>query len=740
MDMVEADVEPIAPAGGSPVVPPWLKRLGAVSWRLLVVIALGAVLAAIAFTISLVSATIVISLVIAATFAPLVLALRARGWPNALAAAVVTGSAVLVLGAVVALVALAFAPYVSEVIQGISSGIAEAKTAIAGAGLSTDAVDSVNQAVTQVEGWVKANVDQIAGAIAGVVTVAILSIFLVFFLLSDGNRAWVWMLSTTSDRDRGQIESSGHRALARVGGYLRGMAILASVMALVEFLFLVILGVPLAAPLAVLVFLGGFIPYVGGLVTTVVLVAVAAGSSGPQTATILLILIGALTFVRGKVLQPMIYGRSVDLHPAVVLLALPVGASVAGVVGLFAVIPVVAFLMAVTGSIVAAIGPADPTTDPEPLEPPWLDRLAQWSWRILAALALLYVGILLATQVPIVVLPLVIGLVLASTLAGLVGALQRRGRGRAAAAAIATAGMTLGVIFVVVIALSQIAGPMHEAIATAVQGGSIAAESGGAATGWVNGTTAAAASSVVGTIDGLLAGLAGVGVVLILGVLLTFYFLRDGDRIWGSLISRLRPWRRRAVGEAGSRSVGVLGGYMAGTAVVSAVGALSQYLIMTVLGLPYAIPIAILSFFLCFIPYIGGFITTGAAFLIAVAAGDTTVVVIMAIWTVVFNIVQGNIVSPLVYGRTVQLHPAIVLLAIPAGGEIAGVIGMFLVVPFLGVVAASWRTILQAAGETPTVEPTSGPGEALPDEASPSGSRSEVEGRGATTGGAIEPA
>jgi predicted PurR-regulated permease PerM len=81
----------------------------------------------------------------------------------------------------------------------------------------------------------------------------------------------------------------------------------------------------------------------------------------------------------------------------------------------------------------------------------------------------------------------------------------------------------------------------------------------------------------------------------------------------------------------------------------------------------------------------------------------------MAVWTIVFNIVQGNIVSPLVYGRTVQLHPAIVLLAIPAGGEIAGVIGMFLVVPFLGVVATTWRTVLRAAGEPPA------PGEAEAD-------------------------
>ena len=108
--------------------------------------------------------------------------------------------------------------------------------------------------------------------------------------------------------------------------------------------------------------------------------------------------------------------------------------------------------------------------------------------------------------------------------------------------------------------------------------------------------------------------------------------------------------------------------------------------------------VAVLSFILCFIPYIGGFVSTGIAFLLTVATGTPVDVVIMAIWTVVFNIVQGNIVSPLVYGRTVHIHPAIVLMAIPAAAAVAGMMGMFVVVPAIGVVAATWRPILSLLG------------------------------------------
>ncbi len=75
----------------------------------------------------------------------------------------------------------------------------------------------------------------------------------------------------------------------------------------------------------------------------------------------------------------------------------------------------------------------------------------------------------------------------------------------------------------------------------------------------------------------------------------------------------------------------------------------------------------------------------------------------MAIFTIVFNIVQGNVVAPIVYGKAVNLHPAIVLMAIPAGAALAGIIGMFLVVPFVGVVAATWRTVLRVFGDEPHV-------------------------------------
>ena len=97
----------------------------------------------------------------------------------------------------------------------------------------------------------------------------------------------------------------------------------------------------------------------------------------------------------------------------------------------------------------------------------------------------------------------------------------------------------------------------------------------------------------------------------------------------------------------------------------------------------------------------------------------------MAIYTIVMNIVQGNFVAPIVYSRTVSLHPAVVLMAIPAGSEVAGILGMFLAVPFLGVIAATWRTVLQVfATQADAMSGTPPPGpepELEPEEVAPAG-------------------
>jgi predicted PurR-regulated permease PerM len=685
------------PPASDELVPGWLRRLAAIGWRLLAAIALGLVLLYIAVELATVTTSILIAAIVAATFAPYVLELRHRGWSRIKAAAAVfLGAAFVILGTLVVL-GLAFLPYVGQVVAAMGAGVATLHARLAelsvppGVGIAVDAV------VRGVHGWLATAASGIAADIGTLATVGILATFLTFFFMMDGDKAWVWSLSSANTWRRDAISSSGHIALERVGGYLRGTAVIAAFDAVAEGVFLVLLGVPLAGPLAVIVFFGRFIPYIGGFVTTVLLLLVTLASQGTTAALILLILISILNIIQGKFLAPVIYHKTVDIHPALALIALPAGAALAGMVGLFAAIPVVAFVLAVSSAAISVLGvePARGAAGHDQVVPIWLDRLGQISWRLLVSLALLGVAIAAAVQVPIVVIPLVLGIVLSATLAPLAAILRRRGWPAGRAALAATLGATVAVVGIIALTVVSLADSADEIKATASAGAASADASTGGNAGALVGLADRFGGGVAGTVVSAISSLAGIGVIVLLSVLLTYYFMRDGAAYWHDFLRRVEPGRRSRIEAAGRRAFGVLGGYMVGTGAISLFGAATQFLIMTILGLPYALPLAVLAVFGGFIPYIGSLITTGLAFLVTVATGSPTDIAIMAIFTIVFNIVQGNFVAPIVYSKVVSLHPAVVLVAIPAGNEIAGVIGMFLVVPFLGVVSAVWRTVLQ---------------------------------------------
>jgi predicted PurR-regulated permease PerM len=551
----------------------------------------------------------------------------------------------------------------------------------------------------------------VAGSLASLATVAVLGGFLTFFLLVDGDKGWTWLMAPLDPWRAETVTASAEAGLRRVGGYLRRTTLLAAIDAVVVAVVLVVLGVPLAGPLAVVVFIGGFVPYLGAIVTAAIVVLATLAFAGTGPAVMVLLAIVVETIAADRLLADTPLGRSVDVHPVVVLLAIPAGAALFGLLGLFALLPISVFLLAVARSLVIALdleppgrqGPA--ATSPDGV-PAWLDRLGQWSWRGLVAVGLGALVVAVVVRVPVVAVPAVLAIVLAATLVPLTRRLRAAGWTSSLAAAAVTAGTAALVVAILAASVVWTVGPLTDIIETAVDG---ADETG---LDWLESLVGAIGSGIIVDIAGLLRALLGVALAGILALLLTFYMLRDGAAWWGRLVARLGGPRGSRVDDAGRRAVDVLGGYMVGTAGISLFGAVTSSLIMVILGLPLALPVGILTFFGGFIPYIGSFVTTALAFLIAVAVGSTTDIVVMAIFTVVFNIVQGNFVTPLVYGRALSLHPAVILVAIPAGNEIAGILGMFLVVPAVAVVAATWRSLLDSiahdAGDPrdPIAEPT----------------------------------
>jgi predicted PurR-regulated permease PerM len=284
--------------------------------------------------------------------------------------------------------------------------------------------------------------------------------------------------------------------------------------------------------------------------------------------------------------------------------------------------------------------------------------------------------------------------------------------------------MTVGgfglVLLVLGLTVAALAGPVQEIAAEASLGAALVDASLG------SGQTLGSILEVIGpaivrAVAVLVAVLVGLVITMVLGAILTFYMLRDGVKGFEVATERLTAWRRDELREASGRATSVVGGYMLGTGAIAAFGAATQFAIMWLLGIPLAWPLAVLSFFGGFIPYIGSALTTGLAFLVTVAVGDQVDIVVMLVFTLVFNIVQGNIVAPIVYGRAVSIHPAVVLLAIPAGAAVAGMVGMFLAVPVIGVVATTWRTVLRVFGREPVDRAGAAPARPLEEEAGAAG-------------------
>ena len=358
--------------------------------------------------------------------------------------------------------ALAFAPAIPIVVSSVEAGVESIKDQVAASG-SPELAEEFAAASANFQAWLGDNLASLVGSVANVVTIALLALFLTFFLLQDGEKGWGRAIEVTDGWRRERIDEAGHTALTRVGGYLRGTAVLSAIVAVTDLLYLTVLGVPLAAPLAILAFLGGFVPYIGGLIATGVILLTAWGAAGAQTAIILLVLIAVTRAVVSNVLRPMVYGSRVGLHPGIILLVLPAGAAVAGIVGVFAAVPVTVFIASFSASVIAALEP-EVATDEEPAVPRWLDRVAQWGWRVLAVLVVSIATILILALIPLVVAPLLLAGILAASVVPLVGVLRRRGWSNQRAAMAVTGGSVLAILAIMVVAIVALGPGLSDAI------------------------------------------------------------------------------------------------------------------------------------------------------------------------------------------------------------------------------------------------------------------------------------
>ncbi|MEW1692747.1 AI-2E family transporter [Streptomyces sp. NPDC091265] len=205
------------------------------------------------------------------------------------------------------------------------------------------------------------------------IATSVLALLLTFFFLRDSDRA-VHLAHTVAPRGTGDlVEAMGRRAFEAVEGFMRGTTFIALIDALCITAGLLILRVPGAVGLGALVLVGAYIPYLGAFISGAVAVLVALADRGLVIALWALGVVLAVQVLEGHILQPMIQSRTVQMHPATILIALTAGASVAGLLGMLLAVPACAAAFGIIGELRKGhLPPAhlQSGTDPTPDAPP----------------------------------------------------------------------------------------------------------------------------------------------------------------------------------------------------------------------------------------------------------------------------------------------------------------------------------------------------------------------------------
>ncbi|MCU1565940.1 MAG: hypothetical protein JWQ56_877 [Pseudarthrobacter sp.] len=344
----------------------------------------------------------------------------------------------------------------------------------------------------------------------------------------------------------------------------------------------------------------------------------------------------------------------------------------------------------------------------------WTDGLGRVGTRaaqVLLILTVAVVSVYALMQIKLLVIPVLIALILAAAIGPFVNMLRRRGL---------PGGVATGIAFVALLALlAGISTVIYFSVRN--QWGELAAQASSGLdeleqfllTGPIpieqeqlnqarEGIVQFATSSQVrsGAITGLSVVtefIAGASLM----VVILFFFLKDGAKIWNFFLRPFRGQREAKLRRVGSRTLEVLGGYVRGTAIVALVDAVAIGAALLIMQVPLAFPLAIIVFITAFIPLVGATVAGILAALVALVANGPVVALIVVAVVVAVNQLEGDLLQPIVMGKSLQLHALVILMALTAGTILAGIIGAVLSVP---LAAVAWAIIQVWTAEDPNLE------------------------------------
>ncbi|WP_210479431.1 AI-2E family transporter [Naasia sp. SYSU D00948] len=331
-------------------VPPGMRIAAAWSWRVLAIAGALALLIFLVIQLREIVIPLLIAVLLAALLVPLVQFLRRHGWPKWLAVAVAEIGTLVAIAGLIYLVVTFVARGFDDLRQRSVESFEQFRDYLVTSPFQISEAELDAYIAQAMEAIQRDSQVLLTGALSVGVTLGhvltgfLLVLFSTLFLLIDGKGIWHWVVRLFPHRARAAVDGAGRAGWLTLGNFVRVQILVAFIDAVGIGLGAFILQVPLAIPIAVLVFLGSFIPVVGAFVTGALAVFIALVYNGPVPALIMLGIVLLVQQLEGHVLQPLIMGSAVKVHPLAVVLAVVAGGILGGIPGTLFAVPIVATL------------------------------------------------------------------------------------------------------------------------------------------------------------------------------------------------------------------------------------------------------------------------------------------------------------------------------------------------------------------------------------------------------------
>jgi len=331
-------------------VEPLVRKTAAWAWRLLVILLAVVVLLWVMHRLEVIVVPVAVATMLTALLLPAVDWADRRGAPRGAAVALVLLGGAAIFGGILTFVVSQFVSGLPGLVEQVTRSIDSLQRWLVEGPLRLsrqqidNAADSAIRALRDNQEKLTTGALSTAAPLTEIVTGALLMLFALIFLLHGGRNIYAFVTRIIPTHARDRVRDAGRAGFGSLIGYVRATFLVALVDAVGIGTGLAIMGIPLALPLASLVFLGAFIPLVGAVISGFLAVVVALLAKGLVFALITLGLIIAVQQLEAHVLQPVVMGRAVSIHPLAIVLAISTGAVLAGIVGALLAVPLVAFL------------------------------------------------------------------------------------------------------------------------------------------------------------------------------------------------------------------------------------------------------------------------------------------------------------------------------------------------------------------------------------------------------------